>query len=328
MRWVIVVVGSGVVGTATGKGLQSQGHHVTYIDTNPQRLAQLRQEGLHATNTITLSDQPTIIFLTLPTPNDGNHWDLHPLLTGTHAVAQALQHTQTPHTIVVRSTVPPGTTEQTIQPLLEHHSGKKAGEGFTLASNPEFLRAHCALEDFLNPRMTVIGARSRRTQERLHDLLAPFGGEVRRFDDPAEPEIIKCAHNLYNAAKISFWNELWHIACAIGADPATIADTVARSAEASYNPNYGIRGGAPYGGACLPKDTKGFLGYAAGLGLDVPLITAIDQVNERMRALHNLPATTTQPDPQPGHAQLALATPSGNGHPTPPGHAPPATADG
>ncbi|MGH8898716.1 MAG: 2-dehydropantoate 2-reductase N-terminal domain-containing protein [Egibacteraceae bacterium] len=322
MRGVIVVVGSGVVGTATGKGLRSRGHQVTFVDIDPQRLAQLRREGLDASDVVLLGDEPTVVFLTLPTPNDGRRWDLRPLLAGTGAVGEALRRSEGFHTVVVRSTVPPGTTERVVQPLLEQRSGKTAGEGFTLASNPEFLRARCALEDFLNPRMTVIGARSHRTQERLHDLLAPFGGEIRRFDDPAESEMIKCAHNLYNAAKISFWNELWQVARAMGADPIEVAGTVARSAEASFNPEYGICGGAPYGGACLPKDVKGFLGFAAELGVDVPLIAAVDEVNERMRALHGSVETipTAQPaqldeEPSGEGTRLALAGVGSNGHP-------------
>ncbi|MGH3923382.1 MAG: 2-dehydropantoate 2-reductase N-terminal domain-containing protein [Pseudonocardiaceae bacterium] len=332
MGGVIVIVGSGVVGTATGKGLRSRGHQVTFVDIDPRRLAELRREGLDCSDVVLLGDEPAVVFLTLPTPNDGMRWDLSPLLAGTRAVGEALRRSDGFHTVVVRSTVPPGTTERVVQPLLEQCSGKTPGEGFALASNPEFLRARCALEDFLHPRMTVIGARSRRTQERLRDLLAPFGGEIRRFDDPAESEMIKCAHNLYNAAKISFWNELWQVARAIGADPVELAGTVARSAEASFNPEYGIRGGAPYGGACLPKDTKGFLGFAADVGVDVPLIAAVDEVNERMQALHDAAEAITairldeEPigeDTRPALVGVASGVAS-NGH----GHVRPSSADG
>jgi hypothetical protein len=87
---------------------------------------------------------------------------------------------------------------------------------------------------------------------------------MRSFDNPAEAEFIKCAHNIYNATKISFWNEMWLVAQKMGLDLDPIASTVAKSAEGSINPQYGIRGGAPYGGVCLPKDTCGFLGFADG----------------------------------------------------------------
>ncbi len=177
-------------------------------------------------------------------------------------VGAALAATGAMHTVVVRSTVPPSTTEDLVKPILEEVSGKKEGVGFALASNPEFLRAASAADDFRWPWMTVIGARSKRVQERLTALLAPFGGELRVFDDPATAEMIKCAHNIYNATKISFWNEMWLVCQELGIEHDDVAGTVARSAEGSFNPMYGIRGGAPYGGVCLPKDTNGFLGFA------------------------------------------------------------------
>jgi len=186
------------------------------------------------------------------------------------------------HTVVVRSTVPPGTTEGLVKKLLEEHSGMVAGEGFGLASNPEFLRAVSAAEDFRHPWMTVIASRDPQTVERLRALLLPFGGELCTFTNPAEAEFIKAAHNIFNATKISFWNEMWLVAQEIGLDLDPIAATVAKSAEGSINPQYGIRGGAPYGGVCLPKDTCGFLGYADTVGVDMPLLRAVVAVNEHL----------------------------------------------
>jgi UDPglucose 6-dehydrogenase len=75
---------------------------------------------------------------------------------------------------------------------------------------------------------------------------------------------------------------MWLVARQIGLDLDPIAATVAKSAEGSINPQYGIRGGAPYGGVCLPKDTCGFLGYADSVGVDMQLLRAVVQVNEHM----------------------------------------------
>jgi UDPglucose 6-dehydrogenase len=94
--------------------------------------------------------------------------------------------------------------------------------------------------------------------------------------------MVKCCHNIFNATKISFWNEMWLVCQRLGLTADDIATTVSRSAEASTNPDYGIRGGAPYGGACLPKDTKGFIGFARELGVEMPLMRAVDEVNEQM----------------------------------------------
>jgi UDPglucose 6-dehydrogenase len=279
----IFIVGSGVVGTATGKGFLHSGHEVTFIDVAPQRLEFLRSQGLDARDTLDLRAEPdAFIFLTLPTPNVGHRYDLSAFEAGTASVGRALADASGTHIVVVRSTVPPGTAEGLVKPLLEEHSGRTVGEHFMLASNPEFLRAASAVEDFRHPWMTVVASRSVRTRERLAELLAPFGGETRFFSNPAEAEFVKCAHNIYNATKISFWNEMWLVSQTLGLDLDPIAQTVARSAEASYNPYYGIRGGAPYGGVCLPKDTQGFLGLAASIGVEMPLLKAVVEVNDQL----------------------------------------------
>ena len=100
--------------------------------------------------------------------------------------------------------------------------------------------------------------------------------------------------NIFNATKISFWNEMWRVCQTIGVDHDEVATTVARSAEASYNPDYGIRGGAPYGGVCLPKDTNGFLGFAAQHEIDMPLLSAVVEVNEQMADLVERELATLQ----------------------------------
>jgi UDPglucose 6-dehydrogenase len=279
----IFIVGSGVVGTATGEGFLAAGHEVTFIDVSAARVRELERRGYDVRTELDLCGEPdSFIFLTLPTPNAGHEYDLRAFTAGVASVGAALQASPAHHTVVVRSTVPPGTTDGLVNTVLEQSSGLVAGAGFGLASNPEFLRAASAAEDFRNPWMTVIASRDPQTVERLRALLSPFGGELRTFTNPAEAELVKCAHNIFNATKISFWNEMWLVARQIGLDLDPIAATVARSAEGSINPQYGIRGGAPYGGVCLPKDTCGFLGYADTVGVDMPLLRAVVQVNEHL----------------------------------------------
>jgi UDPglucose 6-dehydrogenase len=99
--------------------------------------------------------------------------------------------------------------------------------------------------------------------------------------------MIKCCHNIYNATKISFWNEMWLVAEHLGIPSDDVAKTVALSSEGSFNIHYGIRGGAPYAGACLPKDVRGFLGFAEGLGLTMPLLGAVVSVNALMEQVES-----------------------------------------
>jgi UDPglucose 6-dehydrogenase len=280
----IYIVGSGVVGTATGRGFSEIGHDVTFVDILADRVEWLRSQGFEASPTLYLPDQPSFIFLTLPTPHDGRRYDLSAFTRGVEDVGMALKASTSIHTVVVRSTVPPGTTEGLVRTTLESVTGMRAHHDFALASNPEFLRAASAADDFRWPWMTVIASRNKRTQERVASLLSPFGGQMKTYDEPATAEFIKCAHNIFNASKISFWNEMWIVAQRLGLNADDIAETVADSAEGSFNRQYGIRGGAPYGGVCLPKDTNGFLGFASDLGVEMPLLEAVVRVNEAVAA--------------------------------------------
>lgn len=296
----VFIIGAGVVGKATGAGFAEQGHAVTLIDVVPDRVEALKAEGFDARIGLDLAANPaSFIFLTLPTPHVGRRYDLSAFTQGVRDVGRALATANAMHTVVVRSTVPPRTTEGLVKRILEEESGKREGDGFLLASNPEFLRAASAADDFRWPWMTVIGARNKRVQERLSTLLTPFGGELRVFDDPTTTEMIKCAHNIFNATKISFWNEMWRVCQALDIDHDDVAGTVARSAEGSFNPMYGIRGGAPYGGVCLPKDTNGFLGFAETIEVSMPLLDSVVQVNDEMAELVQRELAEWESDPAP-----------------------------
>ena len=301
----IFVVGAGVVGTAVGRGFVETGHTVTLVDMSPERVDALVAAGLDATTRLDLRGEPSsFVFLTVPTPAGPQGYDLRAMASASGDVGRAIgealaergaagRHSSrrdartesegyAVHTVVTRSTVPPGTTSQLVGPTVAQASGTAEGAGFVLAANPEFLRGDSAEDDARWPWMTVVGARSRRVGERLAALFEPFGGELRLFDQPETAELVKCAHNLWNATKISFWNEMWQVAGRLGLDPDAVAGTVARSAEASRNPAYGIRGGAPFAGACLPKDTDGFLAFARELGLPMPVLGAVVDVNRQL----------------------------------------------
>ena len=133
--------------------------------------------------------------------------------------------------------------------------------------NPEFLRAATAEEDFMNPRVIVIGALEGRSALGLKRMYAPWADVPMVETNLRTAEATKYLSNLFNAAKISFFNEMHAILAAIGADPGTAESIVRLGAEGLWNPKYGTHGGAPYGGVCLPKDTVGFLGYLEDMGL-------------------------------------------------------------
>lgn len=103
-----MIIGSGVVGSSTGKGFAAAGHAVRFVDIDAARVEALRGEGYAATTTVDLPDRPSFVFLTLPTPNQGHRYDLSAFVDGTRAVGRALAEARAFHTVVVRSTVPRG----------------------------------------------------------------------------------------------------------------------------------------------------------------------------------------------------------------------------
>jgi UDPglucose 6-dehydrogenase len=128
--------------------------------------------------------------------------------------------------------------------------------------------------------MTLIAAPNESVRSRLVALLQPFGGEIRTTDNLIAAELIKVTHNAYNAAKIGFFNEMFRLASAVSVDGHFVAEVVSRSAEGSINTQYGIRGGTPFGGACLPKDLDGLIAFAKTVGVAVPGLEAAREINE------------------------------------------------
>jgi UDPglucose 6-dehydrogenase len=149
--------------------------------------------------------------------------------------------------------------------------------------NPEFLRQVSAAQDFARPWITVLGASDRHTAEVLDLLYAPFGALIVRCT-PTEAEMIKYVNNVYNAVKISYFNEVHAICQQLGIDSNLVGAAVARSAESMWNPLYGTRGGVPYGGACLPKDTAAFLNFVHGIGGQHLMLETTVAVNQQLAA--------------------------------------------
>jgi len=288
----IVIIGSGVVGQATGKGFAKKGHQVSYVDINPQMIAKLRAEGLTAMTAAEVDwNAVDIVMLAVSTPSVNGKIVLDYIEAAARDVGRGLATTPNYVTVVVRSTVPPTSTEKRITPILEQASGKQVGQDFGVGMNPEFLRAVSNEQDFARPWITVLGTSDRRTAEVLDQLYAPFGALIVRCT-PTEAEMIKYVNNVYNAVKISYFNEIHAICQQLGVDSNLIGATVARSAESMWNPLYGTRGGVPYGGACLPKDTVAFMQFAREHGFEHLMLEATIAVNEHLQE-----AVPAVPDP-------------------------------
>ena len=279
----IFIVGSRLVGQATGRGLATKGFDVTFIDIDPAVVSRLRQEGHEAFEVSELQKPDADIFmLSVPTYHlawKGNGLDS--IKTASISVGNWLSGINKYCLVVVRSTVLPGITEEIVIPILEEYSGKIAGRDFGICVNPEYLRERCAEEDFLNPWIVVIGELDKNSGNLLQELYCWVNCPIYRMPIK-EAEIQKFIHNLCNAAKISFFNEMRLVCRQMGLDCEKIFPLVAQSAEAIWNPLYGTRDLGPFGGSCLPKDTAAFLSWAKEQGMATPLTEAVLRVNQAL----------------------------------------------
>ncbi|NRQ38197.1 hypothetical protein HII36_41165 [Nonomuraea sp. NN258] len=241
----IVVVGAGVVGTATGLGFAR-------------------------------------VFVAVPTPTGERGLDPAHLIAASHNIAAALRRAtrQTFTTIVYRSTVLPGTTRRMAE-IVQAGSGARLGGDFGVAYNPEYLRQATAAADFAAPPLITLGVvgddeRSARMSRRLY---GPFDARV-EFAEVEAAELQKYVHNLFNAVKISFFNEMRAAAARLGvADVDTVFQITASTAEGMRDPVYGVADLGPYGGACLPKDTAAWLAEMRRLGIESPVVAGAQAVN-------------------------------------------------
>jgi UDPglucose 6-dehydrogenase len=183
--------------------------------------------------------------------------------------------------LVVRSTVLPGTTETVVLKLIEKNSGKKVGADFGLAMQPEYLRQVTANEDFERPWFILIGQYDKKSGDILEKLYLPFAPPHIERCTIREAETQKYIHNIYNAIKIAFFNEMRAICDDENLDAKKMFLAVAESCEGIWNPLYGLKDRGPFDGACLPKDTQAFATWAQKNSHKVAILTAAIKQNEQ-----------------------------------------------
>jgi len=286
----LAIIGSGIVGQATGKGFIAKGHGVVFCDINPETLARLENQGYKVCPPNLLEEEKGVkaFFLPVSTPTVDGKIQLDFLKSAVANLGEgALKKTNDYCIVVVRSTVPPNTIEGSLIPLLERYSGKKAGKDFGVCMNPEYLREDSNEEDFKNPWIIVIGELDAKSGETLEEIYGSHNCPIVHISIK-EAETQKYVHNLFNACKILFFNEMRMVCEAVNVDANKVFELVAKSAEGSWNQKYGIRNLGPYGGSCLPKDTTAFLAWAKDeLEKSLPLLKAVIKVNEITKEKRN-----------------------------------------
>jgi len=281
----VCIIGPGIVGQATGKVFVEKGIKVGFLGRTKEKVESLRKEGYNAFTKGELLDGnydfDTTMF-TVPTPTVKGKADLSVLKQASADLGKRLRYFKKYHLVVVKSTVPPGTTENLVTKTVEKYSGKKVGKDFGVCMNPEYLREETAYDDTLNPWIILIGEYDRKSGDMLESVYKDkFSCPVHRCG-LKEAEMQKYVHNLFNTAKITYYNEMRQIANNIGVDADKIFRYTAISCEGMWNPKYGTKNKGPFDGTCLPKDTQAFFHWAQERGFDASLLKTVIDVNNKL----------------------------------------------
>ena len=217
-----------------------------------------------------------VIFIAVATPmGESGEADL----THVYSAADDIgSHMDRYKVVVNKSTVPVGTADE-VRAIIR----KKTKHEFDVVSNPEFLKQGKAIADFMKPDRVVIGGDSKRALDIMRELYEPF---LRTFHpliamDIRSAEMAKYAANCFLATKISFINEISNLCEKAGADISAVREAIGADKRIGYE---FLFPGIGYGGSCLPKDVQALLNTADGLGLDMRLLRAVEQVNSEQKA--------------------------------------------
>src|SRR5919112_1137301 len=192
-------------------------------------------------------------------------------------IGAALEAKRERHTVVIRSTMLPGTIEGTVVPALEVYSGKKAGRDFGVCINPEFLREGTSLKDFYAPPFTLVGADDEDAAAALRLLYKNIDAPL-YVTSVKSAEMVKYACNCFHALKVSFANEVGNVCKGLGIDSHEVMDVFCRDTKLNLSPYY-LKPGFAFGGSCLPKDLRALQYKAKELDVEVPVLRATLQSN-------------------------------------------------
>jgi GDP-mannose 6-dehydrogenase len=193
-------------------------------------------------------------------------------------IGAALATKDTHHTVVIRSTMLPGSIESIAQPALEKTSRKKAGKDFGVCVNPEFLREGTSVKDFYAPPFTLIGADEEETAKIVGNLYSNIDAPI--FNTTIKTaEMVKYVCNCFHALKVSFANEIGNICKALELDSHEVMKVFCADTKLNLSPYY-LKPGFAFGGSCLPKDLRAVSYKAKELDVDVPLLSAITATNK------------------------------------------------
>lgn len=296
----VSIFGLGYVGCVSAACLARDGHEVIGVDVNPQKVElvnlgqspvvepglneliaeAVRSGKLRATLDSRIAVQSSdVSLICVGTPSNGNgSLKLDYVMSVSREIGSALADKEGYHAVVMRSTVLPGTVRERLVPLLERCSSKRAGTGFGVSMNPEFLREGSAINDYYNPSHIIVGELDRCSGDAVEELYRAVAAPVLRT--PIETaEMVKYANNAFHALKVVFANEIGTLCKAQGIDGQEVMEIVCRDRRLNISPTY-LKPGFAFGGSCLPKDTRALLYRAKERDVDSPLLKAVLTSNQ------------------------------------------------
>jgi GDP-mannose 6-dehydrogenase len=288
----ISIFGMGYVGIVSA-ALLAKDNEIIGVDVNPVKLdsinkgispiiekdvdllisAAVKNKHLKATDDAKqaiLDSDISIISVGTPSNEDGSH-NLSYLDNVIKQISETLKQKTTYHFIVIRSTIPPGTTEQFYEKYLK---GLNAGICF----NPEFLREGSAVSDYLNPPYIIAACNDKKAEGIMRELYKGINGEFISTSFK-EAEILKMVNNAFHALKVTFANEIGRFCEVYNIDGKKVMDLVKKDKKLNISEKY-LTPGFAYGGSCLPKDLRSFIHLAKGKNIKIPLITSLELSNE------------------------------------------------
>jgi len=291
----ISIFGLGYVGAVSLACLAREGHRVVGVDIDPAKLALIRdgktpvvEEGMIelmakvvANGRVSVTDnvrqavldtELSLICVGTPSAPNGSQ-DQSAILRLTEELGRAIRDKDEPHIFVFRSTLVPGTVEDTLRPRLESESGKKSGTHFHACFQPEFLREGSSIRDYDNPPFTIVGASAEEPIRALKQLFGHLSCDFHATSIRAA-EMVKYCCNNFHALKITFANETARLCEALSVDPFEVMDLLCRDTQLNISRAY-LQPGFAFGGSCLPKDLRATTYLAKTRDVELPMLRSI-----------------------------------------------------
>ena len=296
----ISIIGLGFVGLSLTSVLAAKGNNILGIDIDEHKCQNIRngispffepelekllkiglRKKLEISADFTLIKNSDIIFVTVGTPQktDGSI-ELSMIKSAVKTIGKILKNEKKNPIILIKSTVTPGTMQETVLPIIEKESKKKAGKDFGLISNPEFLQESTAIRDTKFPHVVVLGGYETKYMKKAKKFFSKIhSGVPIVVTNHQTAEMIKYANNSFLATKISFINQLSNICQNI---PGANIDDVAKTI--GLDPRIGklfLNAGPGYGGSCLPKDMKALINFADRIGVKPTFLNEVEKTNQK-----------------------------------------------